>query len=362
MIIENLYKNKPYVFEVEKDIFEDNYEIIYGIFDELGMSRPTDVSFLAANYNHDIYKAKSEDKFYLIKYSLDPSNKTLAYEHDIIKKLNTPAIPTPISQGSFRFGDIIHYSVYEYQFAENVRQHGVSSILENLDNFVYSYAHLHNRYLPQRSFDDYILAFLESCNLDFLSSESIEAIKQHSNLETIEKIINQTKEDIKILSQKPHFRESNFCHGNLKPSNILFREGLFKFIDFEESFCGHRFLDIAHLALHSYFPDSFQIEMAQKTCKNFSDVDLANYRHCHSLMLRIVFLTCFIDFIKEVFVLDSSRPIKIFLLVERFIRNEKTFLYIPSVRDNQEFVHKMFHETMIGHDQTQQIIKESEPS
>jgi serine/threonine protein kinase len=354
MIVQSLFKNKPYVFEVEKDSFEDNYEIIYGIFDEIGMKKPDEVHFLAANYNYDAYKVKCEDKYYFVKYSLDSKNKSLAYEFDIIKKLKTPTIATPIAQDSFTFGDIIHYSVYEFQFAENIKQYGLGLIIENLDNFIYSYSFLQNRYKPKKTFNNYIEDFLNNSNLDFLIDESLSAIKKHSNLEIIKKIIDDIKKEIMILARKPLFEQKDFCHGNLKPSNILFRNGFFKFIDFEESFCGHRFLDIAHLCLHSFLPDEKQIEIAKKIYSNFSNEDLSNYRHCYALMLRIVFLNCFLDLIKEVFVLDSSRPIKIFFLVERFIKNEKSFLFIPSVRENHKFLHDMFYNTIIGTDEFQQ--------
>ena len=66
---DSIYKHQPYFFEIEKDQFDNNGEIVKSILDKVSIrGRDVSVSFLASNYNHDVYKAVVDGKFYCVKY------------------------------------------------------------------------------------------------------------------------------------------------------------------------------------------------------------------------------------------------------------------------------------------------------
>lgn len=351
---DTLYKNRPYVFEIEKDWFESNNEIIIKILEKENFGKYKSISFLNANYNYDIYKIELEDKTICIKYTLDEEDFLLKQEFDTIKKINSSFVPIPYSYNFIKFGDTIHYSIYEYINTENTKNFGTACLFEYSENFAKSFFNLQKTESPQKNHINYLDFITKNCNLDFLEKENIEAINEYSNYEQFKKIIDSLKFEIQKTSNIESFKGDFFCHGNLKPSNILFFNKEFKFIDFENAFRGNVFFDISHLSIHLGIGEDLEkkilIEFLKCLNQEFTIQHWASYRKCHAINLRKLLAECILSFLKEVYVFSSSRPIKIFEIVQFFILNKNLFLTIPTVQNNKDFLFKTFYDPLIGID------------
>ena len=89
MNFESIYKNRPYLFEIKKDSFEGNEEIIEEIFKKENLSFSNAVvSFVSSNYNYDIYKVVQDKNFYCVKYSFDANNQNKGFQRPFFLRHN----------------------------------------------------------------------------------------------------------------------------------------------------------------------------------------------------------------------------------------------------------------------------------
>ncbi len=349
MNFDTLYKNRPYLFEIEKDIFEDNNEVLNKILQDAGFGFPEKTQFISSNYEYDLYRVLVNNKIMCVKYSFDPENSSLKHEYETLKKLNSPKTPKALKYNKIKFGDLIHYSILSMYSGETVNNFGLACLSENRDQFLSDFSSLQKNMFPDRDFDEYLYKILSSNNLNSFSEESIEGIEENSNLKVVKEIIKELSQEILSLSSLSLFREEHFCHGNLKPSNILFRGNEFNFLDFGSAFCGNSLLDLASLSIN--------VGLNKKMDKQLFDLFVGDnkekwpqYRSCCEMMYRKIFLESFVSYLKEVYMFSSFRPKKILEIADLFSKNSQQFGAIPCVSKNYEFIYKTMLEPIIGRD------------
>lgn len=353
MRLDTLYKNRPYLFEIAEDSFNDSQEIIVKICDHAQMNTPDEILFLASSYDYDIYRVEIFGKFYCIKYSLDKNNRSIKNEYESLREINSVVTPESEKYGVLQFGDPIYYSIVSYEDADNLKNLGIAPIGQKGSLFSECFVKLQeNKPKISGGFSNYLSDFLKENSLDAFSEEDLNAISLQSELSIIKEIAANIEKELYLLSVNAIVRGSSLCHGNLKPSNILFRDGLFKFIDFDHSFCGNPNLDLAHLAISIGAKEEFQIELLTRYLdtqgKPFTKNEWVNYRSCYDIMIRVAFLKLLFSYLKEVYVFSSRNEIKIFEMVQMFAKNNEEFLKIGVVRTHHEFIHRCLLEPVIG--------------
>jgi hypothetical protein len=72
------------------------------------------------------------------------------------------------------------------------------------------------------------------------------------------------------------------------------------------------------------------------------------YEICYQISLRKIFLEILTDYLKEVYVFSSSRPMKITDCVDCFSKNAASFFRIQAVDKHKEFIYKCILEPILG--------------
>jgi hypothetical protein len=353
MSCNSIYKNEPYFFEIEKDTFEGGEEMVSEILKNASLD-PSEfsISFVTSNQNYDVYKATSSKQSYCIKYSMDSKDVTIKREFDILNSLPNYSSAKPIHYGSKVFGEVIHHSIVSFENALNLKSLGVSLMFENLGEFFIKYNSLQQENLQLRNYNEHLNDFLKSIKINNFPEESIEAIELYSNLNLIKQATKEIEDELFSLSDPKVVRKNSLCHGRLKTSNILFNQNTFKFVDFSESYLGNVYLDISAFCIYCGFNEdqerSFLDDFIKSNNKTPCEQDYFEYEVCSQIAKRKIFLEILTEYLKEVYVFSSSRPMKILDIIDLFARNSDRFLKINSVKKHYEFIYKSILEPVFG--------------
>lgn len=352
MDLKNLITNKAFLFERQEEQ-SDGDEIIHKILSKEKYEEISEVKYLSTNFNFDTFYAKADNQNLLIKYSFDADSQLLFNEFDFLCSNLSAWKPVGINYSTLKFGDKLAYSIQTFEFAENVEEVGRGIIWENIDNFLSCYFSIqYHGQLPKTTFHDFLQSKLNNFSLDKISEDTVAALKERGQYDKFSDFINLIINDINSIYKPDKISCNEFVHGNLKLSNILHREGLFKFINFTESFKGNSFFDLAALVccMDLDFDQEkhlFHLFLKNKN-ENFSIELWQSYKLCYDLYVRILLLDIIFSYLKEVYVLESSRPSKINKLMNAFILNSPRFHKINGIISHAEFLYASILEPLIG--------------
>lgn len=351
MDLKNLLKNKTFVFNSDEGSSTD-FEVVYEIIKFCKLGEISSVEFVTANVNYDCYKVTIDDKSYFVKYSLDSSYKGFQNEYSILNTNEFAWQPTIIACGTLKFGDEIAYSVTSFEYAETINEAGRSIIIEYLPEFIENYFSLQDKNLSRENINSFLSRVLSECSVANLPDEVAEVFKTKNQIETINKITEEIKNDINNFYNPSILDKKDLCHGNLNLENILFRDGNFKFVNFTKSFTSNLYLDVASIVINF----NLDHEVEKLIVKSFSDHQdstlyqekLKEYNCCYEIMIRVKALESLFDLIQESYSLESERPSKIMKIISSFSINSSRFIKIPTFKKHYEFIYSTILEPIIG--------------
>jgi hypothetical protein len=194
----NPSENSLDISEFEKDIINKYInkhlnDVLPGTGDDIELVK------ISSNFFYDSYSIVSNNKKFLLKISLDPDNEKLSTEKNSLECISDFISPQVISYDK----DYMH----GVEFLLTTWENGESFEIFGIDDFIYNLG----------TFCAVADGVHESKNED--------AIDFKNNFLRKDDYLPQYTEDIPVL-----------CHGNMKPSNILYLEGYIKLINFEFSF------------------------------------------------------------------------------------------------------------------------------
>jgi hypothetical protein len=349
--LNNVYAKQPYLFN-QKKAEEENEMLATDILQQLGYDQIEKTEFVDSTRDYDLFNVSMNQQTYHFKYSFDCDSPFFSHEYNILKQL-APFCPQGIKHGIIKYGDKIQYLLTSHESAENINQFGVSTIFEYLDSFYYSFRQLSN-VKTDRNFLQYLDSFFARNDIDNLPEHSIEAIKDHSNINNLREILNTLKSEITFMSRQSFIKNTDFCHGNLLPQNILTKGGLFKFQNLHDGYVGNKFFDLCSLFVNIGIPLEYQRQIAIDFSKKYFDESVENliieYNSCYNLILRLFVYESIFSYLAEVYLYESSRPEKILQMVDVFLRNEEALMNIPSVEKHKSFLIRDIMEPLIGRD------------
>ena len=358
MHFKNLLNDRIFVSPSNSQIiFEENEELIQAIFKDSKIKIPesNQIKFIDSNYNYDIYLIYNEDFNFCLKISFNPDDVFLKNEFEILNKIQNNFTVKPIAYKQFKYGDIIHYSLTTFEKYHSLNEFGHFLYFEKIDLILNSLKEFHQLINLKKDVNFFIKQFINNNNIDYiLSQHSIDLIKTKYNISIIENFISELKNDILNLSSNDILYKNEFCHGNLKASNILLRDSDVKFINFENSFIGNSYLDLASIIINLNFNKNLEKEVFSKFLlhKNisYSESEWHSYKYCYDVIIRKTLLEIFMNFFFEVFVLRQSRPFKIYQLINFYSLNIENFSKIESYKKYYKFIEEVFSETIIHKD------------
>ena len=349
MKLGNIYTNKPYLFKNDK-IDKENELLAADILSDLGYSNIENVKFVDSTRDLDVFHVKVDQQDMVFKYSLDEESPFFSHEYSILKQL-APFAPQAIRYGIIKYVDKIQYILTSHEYAENLQEHGIGCLFEYFDSFFYSLNQL-DKVKTDRTFFQHLDSFFARNDIESLPEHSIEAIKDHSNINHLRDILKTIKSEIEFLSRQSFVKTSEFCHGNLLPQNILTKNNLFKFQNLHDGFMGNRMFDLCFLFINIGIPLDYQrqlvVDFLIKNSKEKQEDLIIEYNSCYNLMLRLFVYETIFNYLSEVYLYESSRPEKILQMVDVFLRNEEALMNIPSVQKYRSFLIRDIMEPLMG--------------
>jgi thiamine kinase-like enzyme len=349
MNLKSVVKNTAFMFERVESKGED-FEIIDEIIRHCELGESSSIKFIASNYNYDVYKAVINGYSYCIKYSLDVGYKGFEHEHDTLSSGKLAMQPQAFAHGIVKFGDEISYSVTSFENAETIYEGGRATVIENLETFMKCYFSLHNNNLPRTTLKTYLSNVFSECSVESLSEDIIELFQKDESFSTIKSIIEEIKTDLSSYYKIGVVDKKQFCHGNINSENILFRNDIFKFVNFTQSFCGNSYFDFAAIVIEFNLNETLEKEFFLEFIKNqnleYSKVLWGEYKNCFNILIRVKMLKLLFDLIQETYEFEGSRPSKIFNIVNLFALNSESFTKIPAIQKHYSFIHDIIFKSL----------------
>jgi hypothetical protein len=231
----NPSENSLDISEFEKDIINKYInkhlnDVLPGTGDDIELVK------ISSNFFYDSYGIVSNNKKFLLKISLDPDNEKLSTEKNSLECISDFISPQVISYDK----DYMHgveFLLTTWENGESFEIFGIDDFIYNLGTFCAVADGVHesknedaidfkNNFLRNES----VLSLFETIDdKELLIFEKLVDL----NIQDVEKIFLKIKDDY-----LPQYTEDIpvLCHGNMKPSNILYLEGYIKLINFEFSF------------------------------------------------------------------------------------------------------------------------------
>ena len=349
MNLKSVVKNTAFLFERVENKGED-FEIIDEIIKHCELGESSSIEFVASNYNYDVYKANINGYSYCIKYSLDVDYKGFEYEHNILSSSKLAMQPKPFKYGIVKFGDEISYSITSFENAETIYEAGRGVVIENLEAFMKCYFSLQNNNLPRISLKDYLSNIFAECSVESLSEDIVELFKTDESFNNMQSIIEEIKTDLSSYYTIGVVDKKEFCHGSINSENILFRNDIFKFVNFTKSFYGNSYFDFAAIVVEFNLNETLEKEFFLEFIKNqnleYSKTLWGEYKNCFNILIRVKMLKLLFDLIQETYEFEGNRPSKIFNIVNLFALNSESFTKIPAIQKHYSFIHDIVFKSL----------------
>ena len=357
MSLNDLFQNKAYVIPSHMASENGDIELVKFLLNSLDESiSPEDVEFITTTEDYDIYKYNYKNLSYIIKISLDSSCQKIQHEANNLKKINPIIRADYVGDGIAIVSDPLRYIITSYENAESISDIGVSYLLEHFDNFCYSYSLMQEpiNCLPiASSYKDYLSNCFRMANIEeFFSEEAIDGIKSYTDFNLLKKIMNDMKNEL-ALSYDPALSSTKFiCHGNLNSDNIITRNEMFKFINFDSCYRSHCFLDLSEFFIEFGVPENSELKMLTVFCSylniDFNPDTIKFYKKCYEMTLIKKGIEIIINYLKEVYLYRSYRIDKIIEISDKFSKSYNRYMSISYFRNNRDFITKTITEPILN--------------
>jgi 5-methylthioribose kinase len=155
---------------------------------------------------------------------------------------------------------------------------------------------------------------------------------------------------------KNKIQTQNFVHGNLDASTVISNSNDFKFINFENSFIGSYYFDLANLVFELQMSGIKEFDFITKKIKLYELTDnrfkagkfVEEYKICKYIWTRKKFLDIICEYVKEVIVLNKTRKDKMFKLANNFANHFYRFDDIASFKENKNLIVSKFSELILS--------------
>lgn len=354
MSASNLFLNKAYVLPLRNGTEDSELELVDLLLKSLDPPiEATDIKFISTNDNYDIYKYTYQNYDFCIKISLDPDCEKIKYESLNIQNINHLIRPQYFRDGKIKIGDDLRYIITSFENAESLKSLGRSHLIENFENFCESYALMQNSKTVNNSYKDNLSEYFKLADINnSFTEDALESIKRYTNFDLIENILNELKNEILILYNESFLNQQFICHGNLNMNNIISKNNLFKFINFDNCYNSHCFSDLSELIIELGISDDIEIIMIEKFSKalgiDFNKNTLGLYNTFYKTSLVKKALEFIITYLKEVYLYSSYRNTKIIDIADKFSQSFDRFMKIDVLNKNKEFILKTLTEPILN--------------
>ena len=159
----------------------------------------------------------------------------------------------------------------------------------------------------------YIEDILAIGDLEYILESNYEKISKNEALKKLIDTLHILKKNILIQSD---FEETNvcLCHMNLNHSNVIFRNGMYKFLNLENCYNLSPMWDIAHMSinlnLHGFVTlEKKFFDFYKTNSKNNFDLDYDVLQDYKSMAFKLQFYKLLCDYIYKTVLMDDKKSL-----------------------------------------------------
>jgi thiamine kinase-like enzyme len=332
--VTNSLSDRSFLFRKNNEPTNGQIELVKLILEKHGETEYNSIKFIDENDNYDSFYIETITGLGLcLKISFDPI--PINYDILILSGIQDQNIaPIPIHKGSIDLQKTVYYTIQSFEYSDSVKSLGGSILLdEQYKDFYTKLLKLHRTPIPQhipQHLDD-VKTYLEYHKFNFKDVSQYIEESEVADYTTSHCIYDKVfKEMMEYVNQNFYKINDNFLiHGNLDASTIICSHFDFKFINFENSFLGSIYFDIASLAfelnvsgINEY---NLVTEYAEKffvqTIKYELEDQIEKYKICKKIWTYKLFLDLIKDYFKEVLILNAKRKDKVIFLASEFSKH-----------------------------------------
>mgnify|MGYP003120279515 CR=1 FL=1 len=337
--IEKFIKNKVFLEKKNLKISEEELDFLIEVFQESKYLNKkfvqkqlvrNSISLLDSNYEYDSYAFKYNEENYLLKINEGDEESILENEFEMMNFIKNKKISSiPIVYESINLDLKVDILLFKYEdcFSSDSIPKDIFNF--NLSTFANTLSFLHET-RPESSrneIEDFVIQFEYFLDFqDFLTTEKYIALSQDKNYIKSGPIVHSALEFCLEEFNETNYPNYSLCHCDLKPSRVLFREGAYKFINFENSFFIDPIIDLCltifnfgintnktneNVFVESYY-NSFNLEKPEK------NIFIENLEQAKSKVVKLVLIKNFFDFYMEICVYGYSRPTKFIEFMKKY--------------------------------------------
>jgi hypothetical protein len=353
MNLSNLFQNKAYV--IPEHLAGEDSEIKLVSILLKSLDPPIfgeNIKFLSETEDYDVYKYSEAGFDFRIKISLDPKCEKINRESLILNGINPLIRAKYIKDGVVKIGDELRYIITSNENAENLSDLGLSYFTENFASFCESYSLMQQSQNPPFSYKEYLEESFGALLSKNFTEDSIESIKNYTDFKLISEIIERMEGELLESCNNDLISKGFVCHGNLNRENIISKNGLFKFINFDHSHRSHCFLDLNDIFIELGVPEEMEFGLLSVFCSHMNitlDKEaLKLYKKCQQASLMKKGLELVIGYLKEVYLYGSRRVSEIVNISDRFSLSYDRYMSIPHFKNNEKFILKTITEPILN--------------
>ena len=308
-----------------------------------------DANLVASSDLYDSYRSEANGRFFNIKLSFDPESSALLREAETLQEIPNSIGPRFIHGDNLLIGkESLRYFVSSWDHAPDLLDLGRDIAVKESKKLSHTL-----RQMPKdssaRKFPEYLESVFQSCDFQsYFFSDSILAIQDSSDWDKIDTILRSFKSE--VTSRYNSFMDNSdscLCHGNLQMSNILFRNDLFKFRNFDNAFVANQWFDVCNVVLSLGLTGNLEYDFVNTMAENL-DLNKDEYQECLEMASLLFLLNLFVEYFKEVYIFSSERLNIILDIINMLSQNINRFQKLPVFKDNQDFIVKTITEPILG--------------
>ncbi len=302
--------------------------------------------------DYDFYHIYSGSNIFDLKLSLDHESEKFNREIKNTKLCKSKSVPKYVDSGVVKVGDKISYLICESNRSESLFDYGRSHLSSNLDLFADFYCDFASNSNYKLLYKTLLSDLMKEADINSVFDlDQKSYIQNNSDYDKCETIINELISDISSrLNVLPKIYTGNII-GDFDKNSVFTEGNNFSFKDLRYGCKGHVYSDIANITLYYGFSKPVEKTLLQKITQKMSlTADNNLYNQFYELELRRKALHYLLQYLKEVYIYESSRIEVIINLIDSFAQSFDRICKIPIIRDNREFIVSNIAEPIIESD------------
>lgn len=306
------------------------------------------IKLIDENDEYDSFLVEADKNGFCVKLSFD--SLVIFYDFLVIGGLReTGVCPFVIDRGQIEYGRTIYYTIQSYEYSNNLLSNGINTLLtEDSYDFYTCLNKLHYQEIPDGVHDylDDTKSYLEYHKINFENmNQYVEKFEAQEFLFLKQAYENIYSEMMDFFNQfSSQLVTKSLVHGNLNAKTIIENNHQYKFINFENAFYGSPFFDICNLVFEIQLVGINEHDFVTKSIYRLNLTDnrftsssfLKEYKVCKYIWTRKIFLDLIKNYLKEVIILNKTRPEKIIKLGNEFQKHFYRFDTIHEFKKNRD--------------------------